>query len=106
MNAPRKCKNYGYPSKEPRHWDPMIQETPEKGEGIQVELEGGSKTVVDWINGKARGECCERDNWRHSGQANMRGTGSGWADHISREYHNDTWARKGARGKRKRGRMK
>ena len=41
-------------SKEPRQLGPMFLKDSGKGEGIQVEIRGDSKTVVDWINGKAR----------------------------------------------------
>ena len=32
----------------------MVLEAPGKGEGIQVDIRVDSKTLVDWINGKAR----------------------------------------------------
>ena len=34
--------------------DPVVLAAPMSGEGIQVEIRGDSKTVVDWIDDKAR----------------------------------------------------
>ena len=42
------------PEREARQLDPMILEVPEEGEEIQVETRGGSKTVVVWVNGRAK----------------------------------------------------
>ena len=38
----------------PRELDPVAFEDPSKGDGIQLEITGDSKTVVEWINDKAK----------------------------------------------------
>ena len=47
-------KATGVPSRKPRELDPTIVEVLGKDEGIQVEIRIDSKTLVDWINGKAK----------------------------------------------------
>ena len=47
-------KDAGVPSKKLGELDLMVLDVPGKGEGIQVEIDGARKTVVDWIRGKAR----------------------------------------------------
>ena len=55
-------KNAGVPSTKPWDLDPMVLDAPGKGEGIQVEISCDSKTVVDWISGKARQEMVNHDH--------------------------------------------
>ena len=44
----------GIPSKEPRDLDPMVLGPWTNIEGIEMEIRDDSKTVVEWINGKAK----------------------------------------------------
>ena len=69
----------------------MVLEAPGKGEGIQVEINGESKTVVHWINCKARQRLVRGGRWRSSkktagvvgGKAdNLKERESDWAVHI------------------------
>ena len=41
-------------SNKPRDLDLMVLDIPKEGKGVQLEIRGDRKTVVDWLNGKAR----------------------------------------------------
>ena len=40
--------------------DPVILDDPSESKGGQLEIRGDSKTVVEWINGKARQPTVQR----------------------------------------------
>ena len=42
------------PLRKERELDPLLLEPPRTVEGIELVIRGDSKTVVDWINGKAK----------------------------------------------------
>ena len=71
-------KDAGVPSTKPWELDPMVLDAPGKGEGIQVEIRSASKTVVDWIRGKARqGNVA----WASVGNVQQQLQGMGHHDH-------------------------
>ena len=102
-------KDSGVPSPKPRELDPMVLDAPGKGEGIQGEIGGARKTVVDWIRGKARqGNVA----WASVGNVQQQLQGMGnhdhqveekqddWAIHIFLEHRKeaDAWAENETRG--------
>ena len=44
----------GVPLRKERELDPLLFVLPRTVEGIEMVIRGDSKTVVDWINGKAK----------------------------------------------------
>ena len=53
----------------------MVHEAPRKGGEIQLEIRGDSKTVVEWINGKAR----QRSTGEAVGNVKKNSCGNGGA---------------------------
>ena len=49
-----KEERWSIPSKKPREVDPMVLEPPTTAKGVEMEMRGDCKTVVDWINGHAK----------------------------------------------------
>ena len=47
-------KSGGIPSKGPRDLGPLVLDPPTNTEGIELEIRSDSKTVVEWISGKAK----------------------------------------------------
>ena len=90
----------GVPCRKPSELDPVVLEVPGRGEGIEVEIRGGSKMVVGGINGKrsagAVGDIHRQlqEWWRKA--ANLRRRENDWAIHIIREHNKaaDAWAEK------------
>ena len=80
----------------------MFLESPGRGEGIQVEIRGDSKMVLDWINGEVRQsstgrafgnvEKQMREWWGRA--VNLRRREDDWTVHILREHikEADAWA--------------
>ena len=74
--------------------EPMVLVAPGKGEGIQVEIKGESKTVVHWINGEAGqssawgavGEVQTQLRERRSKAANLRRMEDDKAVHLFRAW--------------------
>ena len=103
-------KEGGIPFKKARDVDPLIIDPPGTTEGIQLVIRGdSSKTVVDWINGKAKQKKPSRIiynaqlqlmNWWRQGVDLSQRTGD-WAVHVFREHNTeaDQWAACGAKGR-------
>ena len=81
-----------FSNKEPRQLDPLVLEDPVTDGGIQMEIRGDNKTVVDWVNGKARErgaiggiqrERQLREWWGN--KTNTRRKENDWAVYIFRE---------------------
>ena len=98
-----------FPLNKARDVDPLILDPPGNIEGIELAIRGDSKTVVDWINGKAKQKTPSRiiDNiqlklmdWWKKGVHLSRRTGD-WAVHVFREHNTeaDLWAGYGAKGR-------
>ena len=102
-------KDGGIPLKKARDVDPLILDPPGTTEGIELVIRGDSKTVVDWINGKAKQKTPSRlieniqlqlMDWWRKGVDLSRRTGD-WAVHVFREQNTeaDQWAGYGAKGR-------
>ena len=102
-------KDGGIPLTKARDVDPLTIDSPGTTEGIELVIRGDSKTVVDWINGKAKQKTPSRfidniqlqlmDWWRKWVDLSRR-TGD-WAVHVFREQNTeaDQWAGYGAKGR-------
>ena len=94
-------------SKKARDVDPLIIDPPGTTEGVELVMRVDSKTVVDWINGKAKQKTPSRiiddiqlqlmDWWRKEVDLSCR-IGD-WAVHVFREHNTeaDQWAGYGAK---------
>ena len=98
----------GVPLRKERELDPLSMEPPRTVEGIELVIRGDSKTVVDWINGKAKQKVSYRAiatiqielmEWWKKGVDLCQRIGD-WAVHIFREHNKeaDLWASFGAKG--------
>ena len=96
-----KRKDGGIPLKKARDVDPLILEPPANTEGIQLVIQGDSKTIVDWINGKPKQKKTssiidsiqiQLMNWWKQGVDLSHRTGD-WAVHVFREHNTeaDQW---------------
>ena len=108
-DACRRRKSAAFPQKKQETLDPLIIDPPGNIEGIELVIRGDSKTVVDWINGKAKAGRRHRvssDNiqqlmdWWRKGVDLSRRTGDR-AVHVFREQNTeaDRWAGYGAKGR-------
>ena len=87
----------GIPLRKERELDPLVMEPPRTVEGIELVIRGDSKTVVDWINGKAKQKVSsrafeiiqiQRMEWWKKGVDLCHGIGD-WAVHIFREHNKE-----------------
>ena len=102
--------NGARPIKKPRGLPPYVLSIPQAGQRPSLEITGDCKTMVDWINGRAKlktRECTVektqnflRDWWGPGVHQRQRTTE--WATHIFREHNMevDVWAEKGREGTR------
>ena len=97
-----------------RDLDPLMIKPPRTVEGIELAIRGASKTVVDWINGKAKEKASYRAietiqiqlmEWWKKGVDLSQRIGV-WAVHIFREHNKeaDLWAVMGPKGSVRNGR--
>ena len=95
-------KEGGIPLRKEREHDPLVMEPPRTVEGIELVTRGDSKTVVDWINGKAKQKVSYRAieirqiqlmEWWKKGVDLCQRIGE-WAVHIFRELNKEAelWA--------------
>ena len=103
-----KMTDGGIPLGNERELDPLLLVPPRTGTGIELVIRGDSKTVVDWINGKAKQQVSYRAietiqillmEWWKKGVDLCQRIGD-WAVHIFRERNKeaDLWASFGPRG--------
>ena len=95
--------------KKPRDLDPLMLEAPTRTHGIELEIRRDSKTVVEWIKGKAKHkttveatEVAQKQSreWWYRGVDLRRRVGD-WAVHIFRGHYieADAWAGREVRGR-------
>ena len=103
-----KMTDDGIPHREERELDALLLEPPRTVERIELVIRRDSKTVVDWINGKAKQKVPYRAietiqiqlmEWWEKGVDLCQRIGD-WAVHIFREHNKeaDLWAGIGAKG--------
>ena len=97
-------------TKKPRNLPLLEVDIPQAGQRPTLEIRGDCKTIVDWINGRAKEKTREctveetqsflRDWWGRGVHQRKRTTE--WATHIFREHNKeaDAWSEKGREGTR------